>query len=516
MTAVRSIFGLISLYLTMTAPLMAVSSNNNADPYPIYTAADPHLFLTRALRHCLKGEVPYDICSEDSRSCNNYWKQPLCDNSCAERVRFSVSAFRQGADTATDVYRNPNIPIGDILGRWNVLGVLYPERDGNILMQSNVLSALNLTGTLSPENLVCLQKIEDPALSDSQKEFGFFSTWVKYRKYGARFFLEVALTPDLGFIVEGGVVDIKQTATFMDLTCSATGLCCPVRDCVPSESDCSTSQAEPDNGPCINANCSIDVFNCTCKTLVIEHFMKQFDPLIVRTIPLCVNNFEKISAEDTRLKIFWRHIFEFNEQRPTWPHFLFTPFVVFELTLPTGRKKTENHLFDVPSGNNGHTGIGFTGGFSIDFPETVELVAEGSMTKFNSRVHHNVPVPTNMLQSTIYPRLADLKVHPGTNWNFGLTLNAYHFIDRLSVYVQYVMVDHDDNCYSVVSSSTPSSNILLKKMVDESRWVAHMINVGFQYDIAPHMALGFLWQAPVALRNAYRSTTVLGSLILTY
>ncbi|MGC2310697.1 MAG: hypothetical protein WA432_03695 [Candidatus Babeliaceae bacterium] len=524
MTAVRSVLGLIALCLIMPASIRAVSSNNNADPYPLFTAADPHYMLTRAERHCLKGYETYDVCSERTL-CDGKFSNPICDNSCHERIRFSASAFRQGADTATDVNRIPNIPIGNIIGRWNVLGVLYPEPDGDTTVQQEVLTALGFSGFIRPEILACLNLFEDPADRDVKREFGFFSVPVKYRKYGARFEVEIALSNDFGFIIEAGVADIKQTATFIDLTCTATGLCCPVRDCVntttsnpqtPDQPYCTTTDAEADNAPCVTANCAIDIFNCTCKELAIDTFMKQFDPIITNTINLDVNNFEKISAEDTRFKLFWRHIYDFNERRRTWPHFLFMPFVIFEVTAPTGRKKCENHLFDVPTGNNGHWGIGFTAGFSIDFVETVELVFEGSMTKFTPRVHCNVPVPTNWLQSTVYPRLANLRVKPGTNWDFGITLNAYHFIDRLSIYVQYVVVNHDQNCFSIISSNTLPSNILIDKLVRESRWTAHLINVGLQYDIAPHVALGFLWQAPAALRNAYRSTTLLGSLIFTY
>jgi hypothetical protein len=52
-------------------------------------------------------------------------------------------------------------------------------------------------------------------------------------------------------------------------------------------------------------------------------------------------------------------------------------------------------------------------------------------------------------------------------------------------------------------------------MVEMSKWQSHVINVGFTYDISPNVALGFLWQAPVYQKSAYRATTLMGSVIVT-
>ena len=53
-------------------------------------------------------------------------------------------------------------------------------------------------------------------------------------------------------------------------------------------------------------------------------------------------------------------------------------------------------------------------------------------------------------------------------------------------------------------------------MANRSRWSNHVVNVGLTYDISPNIALGFLWQAPVAQHNSYRQTTLMGSFIVNW
>jgi hypothetical protein len=192
------------------------------------------------------------------------------------------------------------------------------------------------------------------------------------------------------------------------------------------------------------------------------------------------------------------------------------PYISADLNIPTGKKVCASHLYALPTGNNGHTGVGMTGGFTIDFVDTIEIGFEGQFTKWAARNESNFPVPTNTLQSTIFPRLATVKVSPGTNWNFSFTLNAYHFLDRLSLFVEYMLTSHGEDCFKVLQCDAAPGTIRLQKLVTDSKWEAQVCNVGANYDISPNFALGFFWQAPVARRNAYRSTTLMTSLVLTY
>ena len=249
--------------------------------------------------------------------------------------------------------------------------------------------------------------------------------------------------------------------------------------------------------------------------------MRQKD-LIAKTLKLNIKDFDTHGMEDTHVNLYWRHVFPVNQHREGWPYFLIMPFVLVESVLPTGKKINENCLFALPTGNNGHTGLGLTAGLNIDFVETIEIGVMAGMTKYNSRRYHAMPVPVQEFQVGMLPYKADLTREPGMNWNFGALMHARHFLYQLSFWAQYMVVSHskDKFCNVTVLPLTAADTnppvALTNKMSEESLWHSHVFNVGATYDISPNIALGFFWQAPVSRRNAYRSTTVMGSLIVNW
>lgn len=491
MKAHRARWSACALLFVTAHELVSLSNLTKNDPYPVYTSADPYVFLrSREKQEIRGGEVygPHEV------------------------ARISFSIFRQTAKWGTN-YNGESSELGDLGGRWNVLGLFYPESNGNTDTQQKLFHALGIT---SAEQTSCFNpngvNLADPAQTDINKEFGFFKVPIKYRKQGVRFEVNLDLYCDFMFQIQMGVCDIRQTVTFLDLTCGATGIACPVRGCNTTESSCAT------NGTCPDQTCCIDIFNCECKKLTIDKIMKQFDSIITPTLGLNARDFHRTAAEDTRLSLYWSHLFVVNEFRgPSWAKFMITPFIAGQVSAPTGRDACPRVLFDLPSGNDGFWGYGFTTGVTIDWLETVEIAIEAGMTKWDKRTISGVPVPINENQSGVFPRFADLRVEPGTNWNFNATLSAYHFLDRLSFYAQFVMVDHSEDCFTLLSTtaSTPAT-VDLKKMRELSSWQSMFVNSALNYDISPNIALGVLWQAPVKRRNAYYSTTVLGSLVVTF
>lgn len=521
MTALRYNIMLIMLVLLGTSnQCFAMSNLTRNDPFPVYTTEDPYSFLTIRERQAIKH---YEL----------YGKP--------ERARLSFSAFRQSASCgsglrlATNCAQlcNLNVPdtncveLGNLLGHWNVLGLFYPEgssQDVDVALrldealgitEAELLNCL-FTTSLVPEEGPKPQGIAQPNNSDANKEFGFFSVPIKYRKYGIRFEAEIGLFDGFGLIIQGGVCDLKQTASFVDLTCGATGLSCPVSDCSrPCDIPAGTSALD-EGELCAAGNCCIDIFSCECKTLVMNKIMKQFN-IVAKTVGSCIRDYHEIDAEDTRVSLYWRHMYEVNKDRVTWPYFIIMPFLVAQASFPTSNAICHNNLFALPAGNDGHFGYGFDAGFTIDFVETVQIGFDAAMTRFSKKTHTNYPVPTNQLQAGIFPHLATVCITPGTNWSFGATLNAYHFIDRLSLYAQYRIISHGENCFDIISTDAAhKSNILTSKLREESLWRVQLANVGLNYDISPNITLGFLWQAPIARRNAYRSTTIMGSLVVTF
>lgn len=546
--------------LVAATSLDAISNLTKNDPYPIYTSVDPYALLTVYRRNRIKGY------GEDGP------KEQ-------ERFTFSLSPFGQSAkygtnsngitkviipgtlNTSTNIV-SPEIikytQLGDLNGPWNIPGLFYcAEADAapmcgatssmtpDCCMRDSLITALDAAMVLptqqSQQNLNELlvgtisapapyADIINPAFSDVTKQFGFFSVPIKYNKYGVRFEGEFYINCDLGLRIQTGVVDLKQTPTFIDMTCKAMGIACPVSSvCTdPEASGCTLAGSSygptSPNPACTNsAGCQfadtaqlIDVFGGTAKEIWIDRVMKQKE-LIARTIGCNIHRYETYAMEDTRFSLFWRKLYLVNKDKPGWPFFIMIPFLSADVIAPTGEKACPNRLFSLPTGNNGHTGYGFTTGFVIDFAETVECAFEASMTRWTPRTYCNVPVPTEDLQSGIFPFQAKLRVHPGTNWNFGFTLHAYHFIDRLSLYAQYMIVNHEPDCFNVLSTTTTVPKaIRIGKMRENSKWSSQMVNTGLTYDLSPNIEVGFMWQAPVKRVNAYRSTTIMTTLAFTF
>lgn len=492
----RFSFYLLLLGLFSNMKLQGFSNLTNNDPYPVYTALYPYTFLTNNHRNYLRGWEPD-------------WKQ--------ERFAISVSPFRQSAVIGRNI-EGDRAYLGDLKGRWNMLALFNPiDGDGNSnnAVANTLIDVLGLGPQLSSNcgATTLASLISTPSLRDRKDELGFFAVPIKYRKWGIRFETEFYLGYDIGLKIETGVCDIIQTASFIDKTCEALGQCCLT--------NCNDTSI-----------CNIDQFGCDCKRVIIQQIMSQLD-LISETLDLSTRNYEKRSAEDTRFALYWRKVFAINQDREGWPYFLMMPFVEFEAIAPTGNIVNPRQLLAIPGGNNGHTGLGLGAGLNFDFVNTIEIGVQASMTEWLSRHYCNYPVPTNNFQVGLLPYKANLDIKPGTNWTFAALMNAYHFLDRLSVWAQWVATYHNRNSFCNIellpfipheqtapAQSTPPGQPLpeveVSKMMCESRWDSHMINVGLTYDISPNIALGFLWQTPVAQRNAYRSTTLMGSLIVTW
>jgi hypothetical protein len=249
----------------------------------------------------------------------------------------------------------------------------------------------------------------------------------------------------------------------------------------------------------------------------------------VQMLDLDIYNFCKTDMEDIVLSVYWTHCFDLNQNsnNDCWPEFTIAPYLVGEFSAPLSERQNPNKLFSVPFGINKHWGFGFTGGFTINFIDTIEIGFEGGFTKFSSETYFAQPVPTHELQQGIFPRKADLDRRPGTVWSFGATLGAYHYVSCLSTYIQFRLLHKCSDCICIrqtipiaafngTPDNFPASNIKLEKMQRESEWTSSFVDVYFDYDLSENVALGFFWQAPVSQQFAYRPTTVMGSIIVQY
>ena len=508
------------------------------DPYPVFTAQNPLAWYT--FWHDCEPESPYDFSISLFRQVAHKGRTgPFFSGACSTQATTACSLPNCAPCCDKDV------PIGNIHGPWNMLALLYPEPNGNSTVADNIINALELTtpdlyGVAAPGPIVTY--ISQPWNTDPTKQFGFFSVPIDYTKYGVRFQADFMISCDFGVRLQAGVVSIRQIAKFLDRSYCALDNMAPyistpaapntVTSCTPNLSTSCCPQEGGTMNVCnqTQACCQINQYNCNDKILVINGIMKQVRD-IATILGFDIDNFCETNVEDLIFSMYWTHCWEFNTDtdNPCWPDYTFAPFAVGEISAPFSKQQNVNRLFSVPFGLDRHWGYGFTGGFTLNFIETIELGFDAGFTRYSEELYCNYPVPTNELQEGMFPRKADLRKRPGTTWSFGATMGAYHFLSCLSAYVQFRLLHHCDDHFCIlnaipVTPITPDapdddftiSNILVGKMKEESMWSSSFVDVHLDYDITDTMQLGFFWQAPVAQKYAYRPTTVMGSLIFKF
>lgn len=475
----------------ISSPINGYSSQySRNDPYPVYTADSPL--------------APFTY---------------LEDGKPIQHVRGSISYFRQAANRVglsnqVPVYQSAamsgsgDVEIGDVYGPWNVLGLFYPEKNGNTQIQTALLEACtgcaNICGCgtadcpdepcITDDDMKIIRKyIQCDQMQDPNGLFGGMSVPVLYRKYGARFLFEAGAVYGFGLRAECGLARVQQYPAFNDLTSKATP---------------TTTYPAADG------------------LVISKYFMQQFDTAIAQTLDLNVDPYCSEGFDDSRFSLYYCHPFDANKGKDPSTHMpplVFTPYIIFECSPFTHRARPYSTLFSVPLGNDGHTAVGFTTGFTVNFLDMFTMGLDGSVTHFSEETHHNCPVPTSDLQVGVFPRKADLRVQPGKNFTFGATMSAEYFWFNFSAWVEFRMINHcrDGICILnmvnvpnlPIPTDYPISNIKLDLLREQSSWSSSFGNVGLTYDITDALSLGFFWQAPIRQRFAYRPTTLMGSII---
>lgn len=426
------------------------------DYFPLHSTLDPHAYLytrTKEQLHARTDETPK-----------------------LNRIGFSISPFAQNADLGKDLC-NDDSQLGSLNAKWSMIGLLMgdiPKDETNF--SPTLVTAQN---NLFPGMPIPLY---EPTAIDPAQKFGFFEFPATYRKRGVRFDLEVGLWCGFGIGINGGGSDINfNICNYTNLTTGATVPC--------------------------NKNTNLDEPN------VDKHLMCKL-PDIAQELGISLENFHKTAAEDTTISLFWRHAFKIKEDTShQWEQFLVIPHLNISYIAPTGDEKDPARAFGLAFGNNGHKALGVKGGIDLDFTETIELGWELGFVHFWDHCFNNYFVPTSDLQQGIFPFKTTVSINPGFNWHFGLHMQAHHFLEHLSFYGQWVIMEHMNDKITVCNGDTTFKPAVLEK---KSGFKAQVFNSALNYDISPNIGLGILWQAPLSQRNVFRSSTVMFGLNLIF
>lgn len=442
------------------------------DPFPLYESIDPHTYLN------LKWKLHY--------------KEPEWANKKHSRFNLSISPFAQNADHGKTLSGLPETSagqpatfaeLGDLAGKTSLIALTYgaaPEGQTLITPLQNARTAIFVDGQTPP--LVNADgTINDSRYIDPTENFGFVSFPLRYRKRGFALTFEGLFGAGFGGSVQTRVANISQVPR-RPIFGTTTGL--------------------------FPTNCTPQIDGCAVSTTLID----QFDN-ILDTLGLELEKCSRTSIEEIRLNLYWRWLIDPNEHNEDWPRVLVNPYVHGMISASPGKAIDPNHLFETPFGNNKHTAAGFKAGINFDFVETIEIGGEMGFAHFFSHHYDNFFLPNSEFQTNIYPFKTNVTIKPGVSWHFAGKISAYHFLERLSTWFQYVMLEHKcdhvmlRDC-NVAETDTPYD---FESYEDKTGFKVKLANIGFNYDITPNITIGMVWQAPLSQRNAYASSTLLFS-----
>ena len=429
--------------------MVPLTSLLKSDPYPVFSSLDPHTFLYQKEKQLIKG---FDI--EPARP---------------EYFALILSPFGVNADIAKDI-RGRDIALGNINGKWSMIAALYGDMPKGKSLGPTLLAA---QADLFPGGI----GLNDPNYIDPAEKFGFFAFPSTFRKRGVRFEFDANFPADFGMCIQTGVVDICQTVTIRENGTPDSGTFPSYLACVTQLDACKVQR---------------DLMN-KLKEIALEQC-------------LSLKHYHSISIEEVRFNLYWRHAFEINKNEEEWPEFLLIPFFQASGSISPGKHISAHKAFDPGFNNNGYNSAGFNTGLNFDFYDTIEIGVEFGYTHFFKRNCVEMRVPNSIYQQGFFPFSTAVNSQPGDNWNFGAKMSAYHFLDKLSFYFQYMLVHHEKDSIKLVECDPAFKPEILEKLSD---WKCQVANVGFNYDISPNIILGFFWQAPLQQRRTYKDTTIM-------
>lgn len=477
------------LHISLHAELTSLAKN---DPYPLFStlSLDDRFLLTKTQLEykdeewAQKKKSHLNLCitpfGQNASRGKTIKGQPCPVPLCEDLVATSICVpCPDEADT----------PLGDLTGRTGMIALLYgkfpdgvttyPGGNGANGYLNSAFNALFCTPAPCKEKQ---GELTTEIYIDPLQNFGYFSFPLEYRKRGVRFELDALFAENFGIRVQAGVSSIRQVVEKI-----------------------------------INrTNLAADPFETLSAETVDTYLMDQLDNIACE-IKMDIGNIIQTNAEEIRLNLFWRQAFEMNmDSENNWTRFLLIPYFEAAGSYSPGKARNPNQLFAVPFGNNNHPSVGFTTGMNFDFIETIEIGGEIGFTHFFKKSFCEYPMPNSKFQTNLFPfKAANVTINPGNNWYFGGRLSAYHFLGNLSMYFEWFVLDHKQDKITI-DSPNENGAFLPEVLEKTTTFKTKFGNAGFNYDIAPNIGLGFLWQMPFSQRNAYRSSTIMAGINFTF
>lgn len=492
---------LLLAFVCMPLLVMAVPQNNQYDTQPIYTPFG----LDKFYRERDKGEISIHL-----------------------------SPFYQSTNTGRNI-EGTKVPLGSMMGDWNMFALSFGEKGtrkmmGNSYFESNADKAFKdlnaifgvapatadkfefgITNMLGQNGRGVLIDPKSPAshpehFTNDKFPFAYLRVPTRYERVGIRAQLGFDFGFGLGVSVRSGVCSLKHKPK--DITSADDKM-------VATIADQDTNGYEGGE----NKNKAKAVYAAILSPEARARVLKDFG--------LDSRPYQKTDAEDTHMQIYWHMPIEILDQQDELA-MLLVPMIGCGAWIPTGKRKDQQKIFAVPTGNDGFYGITVDASFGLEFPvvpkstgESFGIAFGGGAAFFASADVKSMRFATNDLQTvTILPWTADIvSKRPGFVWYLNASIKAEHFLETLSAYLDYVYTQHEKDDYVLKAYPARRQQAFeagVAAMRGSSMWKNQQVQLGLKYDITPNIALGAAAQAHISGTRVARLVTLLGSMAITF
>lgn len=505
---------LLVLLTTLNSDLFGVPQLNITDPNPIYTIYGTDKYFTRR-----KGaELSLHITPFFQHTSTASKKED--DPTGAFYVPLTINA-------ATPPRKN-KVPIGNIYGSWNMFALFFNDArpsSGTFTDLDNartVISGLaNVTGGLGSD---FTQEINFNPDCGGCEIIGYYkSVEVEYQKTGLRGKVGLDFGFGLGMDIRGGFGSYSQIPRFIITdqltnvlktpTTSGTALD-PIyagnEGTTGAQNTPTVTGTPPD---LITAPCALIQSNAqkVCMALMSD----QARARIARDLGLSLHRVNVIGLEDTHVNFHWNIPFDCKKKNETIV--TIAPHVGVGAWLPTGLEADPNRAFSLSTGNDGFAALTVESAINFDFIDMLQFSIGGGGVFYGSRTLCGQRVPTSVYQVGIIPWKADIIRRPGSIWYIDLAFKAENFIPDLSFYLEWQYAEHQHDKICVINQpNTGCSSFLPEVLEARSKWKIQNVTASLKYNFTEHCAIGLGLEGVIQSERTYRSTTLFGSIIITF
>ncbi|HBS47987.1 TPA: hypothetical protein DEO28_02785 [Candidatus Dependentiae bacterium] len=450
-----------------------------------FATAPAAIYHDPAIFHEIAGHIPYIEKYSDKKK----GQSPHVDNKKEQVCSIDILPYYQHASGAKNG-SGSKVPCGDRNGRWNMIGLLQgyqasPNHSLNDGSHPTMYDALtNLVPPATSKSFV------EPTFTDTSGNLGYFSIPLQHEKFGIRGKLQIKFSK-FAFTIRGGLTNYKQTPTFNDMTFN------------------------------VSADGSYSSYGYTYSDMMVTDTYLMVDSKrnqIMDEIGLNINKVNKTTLEDTHIELSYYDAFGMDDENGH-SAVIVKPFLAIGMWLPSGSKKDQDMAFSIPTGNDGFMGYTAEGAINFDFPETIMVSVGGGVTFFGHKTIGNYRMPSagdtqispNSTQLGIFPWKTTVRKRLGTAWKFNTGFSSHYFLDKLSMYFNYIYSRKEQDTIQLnESDATKAAAFRPVQAEKESEWTSQMINFGMDYDITPELAFGGAIQFPITGNRILRTLTLMG------